>query len=362
MKVLYVVLNDLGRKDSGSGMRPNCMLQAFQERGHELYVLSGSQNVKDRKTRKAAVKKAREWLKKNRPDFCYIESSTYPIMHSCDYSLIRHLARKKISTSYFYRDIYRLFPELFQSRKGIVDGLKDVFLRLLQKYTDHVLRRIDVIYFPSRRFTQYFNYKRMELLPPGGEVSFLEKNADGKTCIYVGGVSDFYGFPLMMGAFRILNAEEVKYKLILVCREREFKKAHGDKPVPEWLEVHHASGKELEDYYARADLGLLALRNNEYSNLCIGIKLFQYVGYGLPVLSTNVYTMGQIIRENGFGEVAEENPEDYAAAIRRMLDDPDKLEQYRTTMKKNMQEKHLWVHRVDKIVEDMTGVKINEET
>lgn len=357
MKVLYVVLNDLSRKDSGSGIRPNCMLQAFYDRGHEVYVCSGSQNIKDGKTRKAAVEKAMEWAEANHPDFCYIESSTYPIMHHCDYNLIRFLAKKKIPTSYFYRDIYRVFPELFQTRKGLTNEVKEFFLRMLQKYTDHMLHKIDVVYFPSERFTHYFDFQRMELLPPAGEINFPAEHPNNKTCIYVGGITDLYGFPLMMDAFRILNKDGVKYRLILVCREPEFKKFYGDKEIPEWLEVHHASGDDLIPLYHRADLGLLALRYNEYAHLQIGIKLYQYVGYGLPVLSTNVHTMAQIIHENGFGEVAEENAQDYAAAIERLLNDEEKMNYYRRTMKENMENKHLWVHRIDKIVEDMTGVK-----
>ena len=236
MKVLYIVLGDLNRKDSGSGVRPNCMLRAFQERGHELYVLSGSQNIGDGAIRREAVKKAKEWVEANRPDFCYIESSTYPIMHSCDYGMIRYLHRKKIPTSYFYRDIYRILPNLVNKRAGLKNRVKDYFLGLLQKYTDHMLRRVDVVYFPSDRFTRYFNYKRMDLLPPAGEVMPVQEHPATNTCIYVGGVSDFYGFPLMMEAFRILNADGIKYRLILVCREKEYRAAYGGQTVPEWLE------------------------------------------------------------------------------------------------------------------------------
>lgn len=357
MKVLYVVLNDLNRNNSGSGVRPNCMLKALEDRGHEVYVCSGAQGIKDGKIRKEAVKKAKQWMKENRPDFCYIESSTYPILHHCDYGLIRYLARKNIPTSYFYRDIYRLVPGAIEKRKGVVNRIKDLWLNLLQKATDHVLNKIDVVYFPSQRFTDYFNYRRMELLPPAGEMKFLPAHACTNTCIYVGGVTDFYGFPLMMEAFHILNRDEVKYRLILVCREPEFKKWFAGKEIPQWLEVHHTSGDGLIPLYQQADLGLLALHGHEYAHLAIGIKLFQYVSYGLPVLSTNVYTMAQIIKENGFGEVAEANAEDYAAAIRQMLGDPEQLQQYRQSMMKNLQDRHLWVHRVDKIVEDMTGVK-----
>lgn len=357
MKVLYIVLNDLGRKDSGSGIRPNCMLEAFRERGHEVHVMSGSQNISDGKIRREAVRKAKAWVEANNPDFCYIESSTYPIIHHCDYSMIRYLAKKKIPTSYFYRDTYRVFPKLFQTRKGLKNEIKEFFLRMLQKYTDYMLHKIDVVYFPAQGYANGFHYKRIEMLPPAGQICFPEKFADSNTCIYVGGITDLYGFPLMMDAFRILNKDGIRYRLILVCREAEFKKFYAQKDVPAWLEVHHVSGDDLIPLYHRADLGLLALRYNEYAHLQVGIKLFQYVGYGLPVLSTNVKTMARIISENGFGEVAEENAEDYAAAIERMLGDRDRLNGYRKTMKESMETNHLWVHRIDKIVEDMTGVK-----
>lgn len=357
MKVLYIVLNPLDRKDSGSGIRPNCMLQALKDRGHEVYVCSGSQDIRDGASRKEAVRKARQWVDANHPDFCYIESSTYPIIHHCDYSMIRYLVKKKIPTSYFYRDAYRKFPELFQTRKGWKNEVKEFFLRQLQKYTDHTLRKINMVYFPGQGYADLFDFERAGLLPPGGEVCFPEKFADSNTCIYVGGVTELYGFPLMMDAFRILNKDEVRYKLILVCREKEFKKYYSQQDIPQWLEVHHVSGDDLIPLYHRCDLGLLALRYNDYAHLQIGIKLFQYVGYGLPVLSTNVRTMAQIIQENGFGEVAEDNAQDYAAAIQRMLGDREKLNAYRSTMRHNMETKHLWVHRVDKIVEDMTGVK-----
>ena len=359
MKVLYIVLNDLGRKDSGSGVRPNCMLEAFRERGHEVYILSGSQNIKQGKIRRKAVAQAKKWVQENNPDFCYIESSTYPILHGCDYDMIRYLAKKKIPTSYFYRDIYRILPIQETPKKGLANRIKDFTLGLLQKYTDHILHKVDVVYFPSERFTKYFRYKRMELLPPAGQICFPETFADTNTCLYCGGVSDFYGFPLMMEAFGLLNKEELRYKLILVCREKEFQKAWGDKDLPAWLEVHHVSGDALVELYRQSDIGLLALHNTEYANLCIGIKLFQYVGYGLPVVSTDVYTMGKIIRENGFGEVAQETPEAYAAAIENMLSNRDKLNGYRKTMRESMETKHLWVHRIDKIVEDMMEVNRN---
>ena len=359
MKILYIVIGDLNIVDSGARVRPNCMLNALLARNHEVYVLSGSQNINMRKLRHEQVVKAKQWVKENSPDICYIESSTYPIIHHCDYSMIRFLKRRGIPTAYFYRDIYRILPNVVQKkRSGIKNKIKDVFLNLLQRYTDYQLKKTDIVYFPSIRFTDYFSYKRMELLPPAGEIKINSIGRElTKTCIYVGGVSDFYGFSLLMDAFKILNASENKYKLILVCREAEFLNMYKDEVIPEWLEVHHVSGKALEPLYEKADIGLLTLRYNVYSHLCIGIKLFQYIGYGLPVLSTNVYTMGNIIRENGFGKTCEDNPEDYAKAISEMLSNKTALDDYRKSMLKSMEERHLWVHRVDKIISDLAPLK-----
>ena len=74
------------------------------------------------------------------------------------------------------------------------------------------------------------------------------------------------------------------------------------------------------------------------------------------MVSTNVKTMGAIIRENEFGVVAEPNAQDYAEAIRSLLSEAQ-LRSYRRKIEASLSQRHLWVHRVDKIVEDMTGVR-----
>lgn len=361
MKVLYVVIGDLGRRDSGSGLRPDCMYYAFLERGHTVYTLSGHAGRREEKLRAAEVKKAICWVEENDPDLCYIESSTYPMLHSCDYRLIRYLHKKKVPTAYFYRDFYRMFPDLFPRRKGLGNQVKETYLDLMQKKTDRILELVDIVYFPSEVCFQYFSYQRPKTLPPAGEEKFIAPHENGKTCIYAGGCSEFYGFTLMMDAFRILNSGKETYRLILVCREQEYQqvKPHGD--TPEWLEVHHVSGEALEKLYQKADIGLITLTQNAYSDLAVGTKLFQYLSYGLPVLATNTQAMASIILENGFGTVAPFEPEGFASTVQTMLDEEERLREYRTNILKNMKHKHLWVHRVDQIVRDLLPTETGEE-
>ena len=357
-KVLYIMYEKPGRLSAGSGLRPTAMYQAFLERGWDVHLLCGYCGRREGKQRRAEIRKAKAWMRKNRPAFCYIESSAYPIMYYCDYALIRLLRREGIPTAYFYRDFYRRFPKLFPRRKGFVNRLKDAYLDYLQWRTDRVLRDVDIVYFPSEAWFVYFRYRHMKVLPPAGQVT--EVSADDAfppegtpTAIYAGGITTYYGAPMLLDAFSILNKDGIHYPLILVCRDGEFERAFPGQDIPPWLELHHTSGKRLEPLYARACLGLLTQEPNEYMQMAVGTKLFQYISYGLPILSTDTVAMKKLIEENTFGQTAPYDAQAFAAAVKAMLDDPEALRHYRQSALKNLRGKHLWVHRVDQIADDL---------
>ncbi len=359
-RLLYIVHGNIGQVTSGSGVRPTAMHRAFLERGWEVHLLSGYCGRGEGKQRKAEVRKAVAWMRENRPAFCYIESSTYPIMYHCDYALIRLLRREGIPTAYFYRDCYRRFPKLFPRRKGFVNRLKETWLDILQWRTDRVLRNVDIVYFPSEGTFQYFPFRDMRALPPAGELSGVSPDAafppEGpRASIYVGGVSGNYNTRMLLEAYSILNRDGAHYPLILVCREGEFENAFPDYEIPPWLELRHASGKDLEPLYAKASLGLLAAVRTEYTKMAVAVKLFQYVGYGLPVFFTDDEAMKKLIDENSFGRTAPHDAESFAAAAKALLDDAEALRRFRQSALKSLTEKHLWVHRVDQIAADLLG-------
>lgn len=354
MRILYIVIGDLASVASGSGLRPNAILRAFLDRGHDVFVISGHEGRREGKDRLAEVKKAKQWVAAESPDLCYIESSTYPMIHRCDYEMIRWLKKNNIPIAYFYRDLDRKCRNRLLPPKGIKNKIKDIYLRIMQWRTDKVLHRVDIVYFPSERCFNYFQYKNMKSLPPAGEENFLPIHKNTKTCIYVGGVSAFYGYDLIMDAFEKLNEEDDLYKLILVCRNEEYQRVNRYETDPHWLEVHHVSGDDLIPLYGRSDLGLIALQSTPYADLAICIKLYQYAGFGLPVLSTDVSSMSAIIKEEGFGEVCGFTEESFSAAIRYMLDD-DRISTYRKEIEESITNRNLWIHRVDQIIEDLIG-------
>ena len=359
-RALYVVHGDLERVSSAPAVRQGAMYRALQERGWNVFLVSGFIGRGEGLQRQREIDRAIAWMREGRPDFCYIESSTYPIMYHCDYALIRLLRREGIPTAYFYRDCYRRFPKLFPRRKGFVNRLKETWLDILQWRTDRVLRNVDIVYFPSEGTFQYFPFRDMRALPPAGELSGVSPDAafppEGpRASIYVGGVSGNYNTRMLLEAYSILNRDGAHYPLILVCREGEFENAFPDYEIPPWLELRHASGKDLEPLYAKASLGLLAAVRTEYTKMAVAVKLFQYVGYGLPVFFTDDEAMKKLIDENSFGRTAPHDAESFAAAAKALLDDAEALRRFRQSALKSLTEKHLWVHRVDQIAADLLG-------
>lgn len=353
MKVLFICFADFSRADSGSSVRPQKMYAAFLQRGHEVKLLCGSDGNDRRVERKKSVAEINAWLDTERPDICYIESPTGAIMLDCDIRLIKRLHRMGIPTAYFIRDYYRKFPELFPRRTGFVNSLKEAYLDYRQAKTDRVLNYIDVIYLSSEPGKKLFPYKDMRLLPPAGDNLLPERKQLNKKGIYVGGVSEVYGFDILLDAYGILNESENEYKLIVVTRKDEWEALDNPYKTAPWLELHHVSGDALKPLYDECSVALAPKRGNAYNKIAVSIKVFEYMSYGLPMVVADEQAMDEIIERYDLGIVAKNTPQGFAEAIRSMFSDETRYQRYRENGKKALLTENLWVHRVDTVVNDL---------
>lgn len=354
MKVLFICFADFGRADSGSSVRPQKMYRAFVEAGHEVKLLCGSDGNDCRAERRKSVAEINRWLDIERPDICYIESPVGQIMLDDDIRLIKRLHSMGIPTGYFIRDYYRKFPELFPRRKGFINTLKELYLDIRQAKTDKALKCVDIVYLSSEQGKALFPYKDMRLLPPAGENHLPTDKKFSKTGIYVGGISDIYGVDILLDAYGIVNGAGEEYRLILVTRNSEWNAfEHPLKNAP-WLEVHHVSGAELEPLYERASVAMAPKRSDAYNKIAISIKIFEYMGYGLPIIAADEQAIDSIIESYDLGIVARNTPEGFALAIREIFADKERYQQYRENGKKALLKENLWMHRVDKVVCDLS--------
>lgn len=356
MLILYITYVDLEGGTSGSGVRPRKMYDALLAEGHEVRLLSGAQgNLRTRGTRLQRVKETERWLDSHRPDLCYIESPVYPIMWAADRRLIARVHAMGVPVGYFYRDFYRRFPELYPGPADPVGKLKEKALDVLQDLTDRLLRKADIVYFPSMAAARLFSYADMRALPPAGEDrGETYPQSERNTCIYVGGLGGHYGGEILLRAFELLNAGDERYPLLLVCRKQEWDAVAPELKKGTWLEVHHTSGSGLTPLYRRAELAVLPIEKTAYTDLAVNVKFFEYLSYGLPVASTDVTAIAELVETNGVGCVSEASPEALSETIRSMLADPGAMERRRRAARSALLGSNLWVHRVRQIVRELS--------
>lgn len=354
MKVLYICFADFSRADSGSSVRPQKMYKAFLERGHEVKLLCGSDGNDCRKERKKNVAEINSWLNSEKPDICYIESPTGAIMLDCDIRLIKRIHRMGIPIGYFMRDFHSKFPEVFPRRKGFVNSLKDLYLNIRQKKTFAVLNNVDIVYLPSEESKYLFEYRDMRELSPAGENKISDTAVHEQNCIYVGGVKQQYSFEDLLNTFAELNSNGLKYRLIACVRKNEWKIFDSKYKNAPWLDIYHVSGTELEPLYEKASIAIISpQRGNTYNDVAISVKLYEYMSYGLPIVSLDSPAMSRIIKKYELGIVSE-TPKQMAESIRFLLNDAQEYSKYKNNVKKALLSENLWVHRVDTVVQDLS--------
>lgn len=351
MNILYITYIDFGNFTSGSMVRPQKIYDAFLESRNEIKLVYGNQN--DKEFRKQQVKEIKKWLKNTKPHFCYIESPSYPFLNNFDISLIKKIHNMKVPILIFYRDAYWKFPEIWGKK-----GLKKLILLFLYKRDVKIIKKnCDIIYFPSNSMVNLFNFKNSKVLMPGCDINISEKKQIYKQVIYVGGISDRYGTKLLLDAFEIINKYSINIKLNLVCRKIEWDKFSEDMGKKEWLNVYHCSGGEdLKKIYDKSDIAVIPFKKVKYMDIAVPVKLFEYLGYGMPIVATNCAETEKIILDFKCGLICNDNAQSIADTIEKLYSNVDEIEAIKENIK-NIVDNNTWGKRVETIINDANNVK-----
>ena len=293
---------------SGSGVRPIKMLNAFNELGFEIDLVTGYSNERKKKI-DSVVQNIRKGIKY---DFCYSESSTMPTLlcdenhiplHPfMDFDFFKKLKLNSIPIGLFYRDIYWRFPELYDNKVGKIKSfIAKLFYRYdLKKYQTLVSK----LYIPSDRMSKYIPLKNTEFtkpLPPGGEniIGKFYSPTEPIKILFVGGFNDNYK---MHKLFKVMkNFPNIS---LTVCnREKEwqtFKNEYIEYMCPN-IEIVHKSGKDLFDLYANSNIASIFVEPHLYWEFAAPVKLFEYLGMGKPIIATSNTFAGDFVEKNDIG-------------------------------------------------------------
>lgn len=359
--IFHIPLKINVKMASASQLRPLQMIQAFKDNGYVVDVVEGSA-----KERKESINKIKENIKNGvKYDFMYSESSTMPTLLTeshhlpthpfLDFSFFKFIKKHDIKIGLFYRDMYWKFPgygeTLSKPKKMLAIFMYKHDLKAYNKY-------VDVIYLSTDRCQDYLKEELMspmfEALPPGCNILPDKKKMTQKevTLFYVGGISGHYR---MHDTLKVISEVE-GIKLILCCRKSEWEneKEHLEKYVNDNILVVHKSGKELEELYKSADVGLLLLEPDEYISMAMPYKTFEYMGHGLPIIASKHTAVGDMVNDLDVGwDIAYGSEEELKELIELFVKD-------RTIVDKKIEnvmvqaEKNTWKVRALKVKADLT--------
>ncbi|EPC4929513.1 glycosyltransferase [Vibrio cholerae] len=290
---------------SGSGIRPVEMYKAFLSLGYEVDLVTGYSNE-----RSSNISIIIEKIKNgHKYDFCYSEASTmplaltdldhYPRKPFMDIHFFRYLKKNKIKIGVFYRDIYWKFSDkdkvsfLNKCKKTISELFYKLELIAYEKY-------IDIVFIPSFQMGEYIPFidssKFQELNPGTKKVSVISHipTRDKIEILYIGGTTGFYNIDLFINVISKYFGNKINLTICTRENDANILKSNIDY-MSDNVEIVSLCGEELFDLYKKCDCVSLYLEPSEYRTFAVPVKLFEYISYGKPIITTQGTWAGKFV-------------------------------------------------------------------
>ena len=363
--LLYITFIDINEPaKSGSSLRPKKMLEAFEQMQLKIKVLQGANNK--RAQRRRNVKEILKWLDSNKPRMCYVEPPSGPFFCSIDLKLLKKLKKMEVPIGLFYRDVYWKYPKIYENI-NIIKKIKLIIIKQMQLRDLRVFERTLSIVFSSSESM----FKALEIdqkycmLPPGCiqcNLDFIDKDIERilnnqiLTYLYVGGASVRYGSKLLLRAFEKVNRDKICAKLIFICPEQQWRILEFSSEAScKWLQVLHIHEEALAQIYKKADVCVSPILKNDYNDIVIPIKLYEYMSYAKPILATNCTETQRIIQSYDIGWITCDTVDALFEEIVRLNKNRSEI----INKKKHIVgviEKNTWSIRAQKVVNVLSNI------
>lgn len=344
----------------GGAVRPTRMLAAF-EQFCEVVVVSGT--AAERKAQIAAVK--RDVDAGAHFDFCYSESSTMPTLLTeshhlpthplLDFGFLRWLRTQGTPVGLFYRDIQWTVP-------SYGTGLNPLKRAFAQQMYRHDLREyakcVDILFLPSVEMSTEFPLPsgvRVEALPPGHQIEQPSEPHDpGQVRLfYVGGTGDNYRLDAFLQAVHAVP----QVQLTLCTREVEWDAVR--ERYQAWLgdnvTVVHVGAQDLAPLFADATVGVVATEPQPYWRFAAPLKVYEYLGNGLPMIASQGSLAGRFVADHQLGWTEPYDAEAFTALLRRLAADPGLVTAQRRHVLE-AREQHTWLSRAEQAAAQLTSL------
>ncbi len=347
---------------SGSQVRPYKMIKAFEAIGYKVEPVVGYGGQR----RKAINRIKREVKQGKKYDFIYSESSTmptlltevhhYPTYPFLDFGFFKWAKRNSIPIGLFYRDIYWKFSMYANE----VSWIKRAVSIPMHKYDWRNYKRLLThLFLPAVKMQEVLPSEwnaGISALPPACDLKSNIKERIRTTnsklsLFYVGGVVP-PGYDLRPLFQTIKGLEGIH--LTLCCREQEWEAMSNlyyplEKNI---VEIIHVSGSALQAYYEESDVFVMLRSPHQYLDFAMPVKVFETLGYGVPILTLDGTEAARFIKQENIGWVVRsvEEASDLLEYLRDHREDIDAMKQRVSEVRL----RHTWEERARQVVQTLT--------
>lgn len=305
-RVLLVAMYRLGGDPSGPTVRISHLRDSLAQRVH-LDVVSGARLERAAALARYAVRGRLRGLAG-----IYVESSS-SLPGPIDLLFLGVARLRQIKVLTYIRDAYQLFPEYY-----VADSVKRRVSRAAFLPAFRSLALVSsIVAFPSRGLARAVlgdaRSRSIALLPPGAQVSQVPPvSPSARAFLYVGSLAHAaHGGAILIEAVRL--AREGGHEVELICVTPARDEPAG--PHPTWLRFVRASRAETEQLLPSVLATVIPRRRTPYNHLAVPIKVLEYLGYGRPLIVTDVEETAAIVRAADCGVVVPDTAEGLAAGI-----------------------------------------------
>lgn len=353
---------------TGGGVRPVKMLRALQDR-YEVAVVAGT--AAERRT---AIGEVMASIRAGVfYEFCYSESSTMPTALTethhlpthplLDFSFFAQLRRHHVPVGLFYRDIHWRFP-MYKEGTSLP---KRVAAKAAYRYDLLAYgRTVDHLFLPSVEMAAYVPLPRsvpVSALPPGheygghegGEVPVGDRSNHPVRLFYVGGTKSNYRLHEFLAAVQA----RPEVSMVVCTRAEEWSNARAGYAefLADNINVVHANGPETTPYFAAANVAVVATEPQEYWNFAAPLKVYEYLGHGLPIIASEGSLAGRFVAEHGLGWTVPYRREAFSELLGELDAHPELVDQTRERVLA-VREDHSWAGRVREITRVLGEVDV----
>jgi glycosyltransferase involved in cell wall biosynthesis len=365
MNIIFYHPEIIGSRISGSGLRPQKILDSLLRAKAQIFQIHG-----DTKTRQKQIDSIKLNIKNGlKIDFIYFENLStpltirwkkiskinFPIPIFIDLKFLLFCVTRGIKVAYFYRDIHWKFDEVFE---GVISKKRLLFLKIFG-YLELLFLKMFIkkIYVPSENFATFmkeeFNLSCTPL-PPGSDYEITNFNLRTDLPIrylFVGGTGNLYNPKLLFEAFNEIDPRNGH--LTYCTREKEWLSFKSKLPQlnNQTLKIMHSSGDKLKDLYNSSEIAVYSLPPIKYIQLTIAYKTAEYIAAGKPIIAYKGAGIEKIILDNDIGWIIPYDKNELISLINRLSLNKEEVINKRNNLLK-IRSQFSWDKLVDKIIRD----------